>query len=113
VAQVPAAPPGQSASPVQPEKQPPLDVDRDPVAAPEEPQTAAPGQNPSSTIGRDNGRYTLQRNVDEVVLNATVLDDKQHMVTTLAKDDFSTRTSPYRSEFWSIIPAPCAPSGRQ
>ena len=88
VAQVPAAPPGQSASPVQPEKQPPLDVDRDPVAAPEEPQSTAPGQNPAASIGRDNGRYTLQRNVDEVVLNATVLDDKQHMVTTLTKDDF-------------------------
>ena len=36
-------------------------------------------------IGRDNGRYTLQRNVDEVVLNATVLDDKQHMVNTLSQ----------------------------
>ena len=43
---------------------------------------------PRVVIGRDNGRYTLQRNVDEVVLNATVLDDKQHLVNTLAKDDF-------------------------
>jgi VWFA-related protein len=49
--------------------------------APNQPQTAG-------IIGRDNGKYTLQRNVDEVVLNATVLDDHQHMVTTLAKDDF-------------------------
>ncbi len=84
VAQV--APP--SASPVQPEKQPPLNVDRDPVASPDG-ENAAPNQpqNPA-LIGRDNGRYTLQRNVDEVVLNATVLDDHQHLVTTLAKDDF-------------------------
>jgi VWFA-related protein len=74
-----------------PEKQLPLNVDRDPVASPDAPETAAPTQPPVSsegTIGRDNGKYTLQRNVDEVVLNATVLDDKQHMITTLAKDDF-------------------------
>ena len=30
----------------------------------------------------------MQRNVDEVVLNASVFDDKQHLVTTLGKDDF-------------------------
>jgi Ca-activated chloride channel family protein len=78
-------------------------------------------------LAGDNGKYTLQRNVDEVVLNATVLDDKQHLVTTLAKDDFkvfedgvprpsprfSTRTSPYRWGFWSTTPAPCAPSARR
>ena len=47
------------------------------------------GKTPNTAvISRDNGKYTLQRNVDEVVLNATVLDDHQHMVTTLAKDDF-------------------------
>ena len=39
------------------------------------------------TIGRDNGKYTLQRNVEEVVLNATVLDDKQHMAHP-AKENF-------------------------
>jgi Ca-activated chloride channel homolog len=85
VAQVAGSP---SAAPVQPEKQPPLNVDRDPVASPDG-ENGPSGQtsNPAA-IGRDNGRYTLQRNVDEVVLNATVLDDHQHMVTTLAKDDF-------------------------
>src|SRR5580700_9775788 len=84
VAQV--APP--SASPVQPEKQRPLNVDRDPVASPDGENTAPNQPQSAAAIGRDNGRYTLQRNVDEVVLNATVLDDHQHMVTTLAKDDF-------------------------
>ncbi len=87
VAQSPAAG-GQAGSvPTQPEKQLPLNVDRDPVAAPEGPEATAPVAN-GGTIGRDNGRYTLQRNVDEVVLNATVLDEKQHMVPTLGKDDF-------------------------
>jgi Ca-activated chloride channel homolog len=85
VAQVPAQAP---ASPAPPEKQLPLNVDRDPIAAPpEEPASATPPQT-AGTIGRDNGRYTLQRNVDEVVLNATVLDAAQHLITTLTKDDF-------------------------
>src|ERR1700760_614334 len=79
---------GASPSAPQPEKQRPLNVDRDPVASPDgENATPTPPQTAGS-IGRDNGKYTLQRNVDEVVLNATVLDDHQHMVTTLAKDDF-------------------------
>jgi Ca-activated chloride channel homolog len=75
-------------SPVQPEKQPPLNVDRDPVASPDAETTGPQANQPTATIGRDNGKYTLQRNVDEVVLNATVSDDKQHMVNTLTKDDF-------------------------
>jgi Ca-activated chloride channel family protein len=84
VAQAPGTPPPAS----QPEKQPPLNVDRDPVASPDG-ESGAPKENQTpGAIGRDNGRYTLQRNVDEVVLNATVLDDKQHLVNTLAKDDF-------------------------
>jgi Ca-activated chloride channel homolog len=78
-----------ASTPVQPEKQRPLNVDRDPVASPDGDVTAPPQPNQApSAIGRDNGKYTLQRNVDEVVLNATVLDDKQHMVTSLAKEDF-------------------------
>jgi Ca-activated chloride channel family protein len=72
----------------QPEKQRPLNVDRDPVASPDGENAAPTPPQTATSIGRDNGKYTLQRNVDEVVLNATVLDDHQHMVTTLAKDDF-------------------------
>jgi Ca-activated chloride channel homolog len=88
VAQVGAAP--APPSPTLPEKQLPLDVDRDPIASPDLPETAPPKEPAApGAIGRgENGRYTLQRNVDEVVLNATVLDDKQHLVTTLTKDDF-------------------------
>ena len=74
-------------APVQPEKQLPLNVDHDPVAAPAGTEGPAPVAN-AGTIGRDNGKYTLQRNVDEVVLNATVVDDKQHLVPTLTKDNF-------------------------
>jgi VWFA-related protein len=85
---IPQAGGSQSVAPGQAEKQQPLNVDRDPVASPDV-ENGAPKENQTQgVIGRDNGRYTLQRNVDEVVLNATVLDDHQHMVTTLAKDDF-------------------------
>src|SRR6201996_3744593 len=76
-----AVPQVPDSNPTQPEKQRPLNVDRDPVASPDG-EVAPPqaGQSAAAaTIGRDNGKYTLQRNVDEVVLNATVLDDKQHM----------------------------------
>lgn len=93
------------ASPGTAEAQRPLTADRDPVLSPES-QTAPAGQttssqpaagaahNPAASGGETpltrgaNGRYTLQRNVNEVVLNATVLDDKQHLVENLSKDDF-------------------------
>src|SRR6201996_7333212 len=82
-AQAPATP----VSP--PEQELPLTVDRDPVRYPDvEGASANQSGGGGQVVRRDNGRYTLQRNVDEVVLNATVLDDRQHMVTTLGKDDF-------------------------
>ncbi len=84
----PVVPP--SIAPGVPEKQQPLNVDRDPVVSPDKPEPVVPKPPESGTaIGRgDSGKYTLQRNVDEVILNVTVLDDKQHLVSTLGKDDF-------------------------
>jgi Ca-activated chloride channel homolog len=76
-----------AAQPNAPEKQLPLNVDRDPVRSPDA-EAPAGKEAGSEVLGKDNGRFTLQRNVDEVVLNATVLDDKQHMINTLSKDDF-------------------------
>jgi Ca-activated chloride channel family protein len=90
VGQAAGAPGQPSASPTQPEKQLPLNVDRDPVVSPDKPEVTPPKETETGpVIGRgENGRYTLERNVDEVVLNVTVLDDKLHLVTTLTKDDF-------------------------
>src|ERR1700733_10468823 len=68
---------GGAPSATQPEKQLPLNVDRDPVASPDGENTAPNQPQTAASIGRDNGKYTLQRNVDEGVLNATVLDDHQ------------------------------------
>ena len=48
------------------------------------PQTAA--QSPDAS---DNGVFVFRKQVDEVVLHATVIDDKQRIVTTLDKGDFN------------------------
>ena len=86
----PQAGPGLAA----PEQQQPLTVDRDPVLSPDPtpvaPPPAAPtaGSGGTPTVQKNNGHYTLERTVDEVVLNATVLDDKDHMVNGLTQADF-------------------------
>src|SRR6201992_3281545 len=86
LAQQPAAPP------LPAEQQPPLNVDRDPVPvrdpAAEGPAAAASPTQPGQVAKGKNGGYTLTRDVDEVVLNATVIDDHGHLVTGLSKDDF-------------------------
>jgi len=43
-------------------------------------------QNPDSS---DNGVFVFRKDVEEVVLHATVVDDKQHIVTSLDKGDFN------------------------
>lgn len=63
---------------------PPLTVDRDPVRAPEGAGPAIQGQ----TVKKEGGQYVLRQEVEEVVLNATVLDSGGHLVQDLTKDDF-------------------------
>jgi Ca-activated chloride channel family protein len=86
----------QTAPTQKPETQPPLNVDRDPVLSPdaEDNEPVSP-EHPGSpnrgaqTLERGpHGGFTLRRNVDEVVLNVTVLDEGGHLVTDLKKDDF-------------------------
>lgn len=89
-------PPQQQVSnPQQPEKQPPLNVDRDPVVSPDaqDNEPVSPGHLGPSARGVPlqrgaNGRYTLTQNVNEVVLNVSVFDQNMHLVNNLAKDDF-------------------------
>ena len=72
--QAPSAPPSQ---------QPPLTVDRDPVRSPDvEPPTTANG-----TIRKQGEGYVLHTDVEEVVLNCTVLDGNK-LVPNLNRDDF-------------------------
>jgi VWFA-related protein len=73
------ATPGQ-ATPVQAA---PLTVDRDPVRAPEGTVTAPP----SGPVTKQGSGFILHTDVEEVVLNATVLNGSQ-IVQNLTKDDF-------------------------
>jgi Ca-activated chloride channel homolog len=96
--QSPAASPAgqaQSAPAQKPETQLPLNVDRDPVLSPDaaDNEPVSPEHPGSANRGQElergqHGGFTLKRNVDEVVLNVTVLDEAGHLVTDLKKDDF-------------------------
>lgn len=50
------------------------------------PSSAPSSQEPSSN---DNGTFVIRKDVDEVLLHATVVDDKQHIVTNLEKSAFT------------------------
>lgn len=87
--------PAELNNPLQPEKQPDLAVDRDPIPSPDVvvPPTAtanAPGvSGPAGEIRKgENGVYTLHEDVDEVLLDCTVIDDKGRPVLDLRKGDF-------------------------
>jgi Ca-activated chloride channel family protein len=89
-----AAPPELN-NPLQPEKQPDLAIDRDPIPSPDvvvpSPTTAnapsVPG--PAGEIRKgENGVYTLHEDVDEVLLDCTVIDEKGRPVLGLSKGDF-------------------------
>ena len=91
-APTPAAPtqPAQM-SPQQPEAQPSLEVDRDPIVSPDaaDNQAVSPGHpNGGQTAEREHGVFTLRRNVDEVVLSCTVVDSDGRLVQDLTRDDF-------------------------
>ena len=89
-----AAPQATQKPALHPESQPPLNVDRDPVTSPDavDNETVSPDHPGSANRGQDIEKgshgYTLLRTVDEVVLNATVLDDNHRLVNDLTKDDF-------------------------
>jgi VWFA-related protein len=56
-----------------------------PTSAPEGNNAQSAGQGADSS---DNGVFIFHKKVDEVVLHATVVDDKQRIVTDLAQGDF-------------------------
>jgi Ca-activated chloride channel homolog len=86
--------PSSPTDPRRPEIQPNLSVDRDPVPSPDAEvlETASASPNLPSTPGElqkgQNGVYTLHQNVDEVLLNCTVVDEKGHPIEDLTRDDF-------------------------
>jgi VWFA-related protein len=86
--------------PTRPEAQPRLDVDRDPIASPDPDVPPAPAVPPAGTNAasgpapngeaqkRQDGMYVLHADVDEVLLDCTVIDAKGHTVTDLTQPDF-------------------------
>jgi len=76
------------------EIKPNLNIDRDPVGSPDAesnapvsnglPQTAQPGE----VQKRQDGMYTMHTDVDEVLLNCAVVDEKGRSVTDLSQSDF-------------------------
>ncbi len=104
--------PGSLFDPTKPEVQPPLDVDRDPIPSPDAginapiapaaasaPSAGRPAQpsgannsaassKPGEIQKQQNGLYVLRTNVDEVLLNCAVIDDRGRTVQGLTKDDF-------------------------
>ncbi len=95
VSQTQPAMPGTLPDPIRPEVQPRLDMDHDPIPSPDPevvppPETAsqpAPGAG-NGLEKRQDGTYVLHADVDEVLLNCTVIDDKGHTVNDLRQSDF-------------------------
>jgi Ca-activated chloride channel homolog len=93
--QTQSAQPAVKYDPTKPEAQPNLDVDRDPVLSPDAQEiapaaaagSAAPAR-PGEIQKGKSGIYTLHEDVNEVVLNCTVVDEKTHLVTDLKRGDF-------------------------
>jgi Ca-activated chloride channel homolog len=65
---------------------PPLTVDRDPVRSPDG-ESAPAAKRPA--IEKEGSQFVLHYDVEEVVLNATVLDSGGHLVQDLKKENFN------------------------
>ena len=87
--------------PTRPEIQPRIDIDRDPILSPDPPAPAGPSSSatanaptntganqPQALEKNQNGMYVLHTDVDEVLLNCTVIDEKGQIVQDLNKNDF-------------------------
>ena len=78
----PASAPSQAPAPAP--SQPPA-TNQTPTANPAQSPAANQPQEPSGT---DNGTFVFRSEAREVILHATVVDDKNRLVTALAKTDF-------------------------
>ncbi len=92
-AQGPALP--QAFDPTRPEAQPDLSLDHDPILSPDpednmaiNPAAPAPTERAGALKKGQNGVYTLHEDVDEVLLNCTVIDENGKPVMDLKQSDF-------------------------
>jgi Ca-activated chloride channel family protein len=82
--------PAQSAPTSPPTTAPPTTGSAAPNAGQETSSQASGGANGAqSADSGDSGVFIFHKQVDEVLLHATVVDDKQHIVTNLDKPDFN------------------------
>jgi Ca-activated chloride channel homolog len=94
--QTPAAIPATLQDPTKPEIQPRLDMDHDPIPSPDpdvvpHPETATQPASSGADNGlqkRQDGTYVLHADVDEILLNCTVIDEKGQTVNDLHQRDF-------------------------
>ena len=84
------------AMPVRPQSSQPQNDVKPATAPPSTAPSAAPSQAPASSPQtpkkdehdqklNDQGVFVFRKDVDEVLLHASVIDDKQHIVTTLER----------------------------
>src|SRR3954451_4151469 len=92
-AQGPALP--QNFDPTRPETQPDLSLDHDPILSPDaednmaiNPNAPVPTERAGALKKGQNGVYTLHEDVDEVLLNCTVIDENGKPVLDLKQSDF-------------------------
>src|SRR3954470_16739650 len=92
-AQGPALP--QAFDPTRPEAQPDLSLDHDPILSPDpednmaiNPNAPVPTERAGALKKGQNGVYTLHEDVDEVLLNCTVIDENGKPVMDLKQSDF-------------------------
>jgi len=87
----PGPPPGMD-NPTRPEVQPPLDQDRDPIPSPDVAVPETANANVPAGKGQlqrqSNGVYTMNVDVDEVVLPCAVIDEKGRPALDLSRNDF-------------------------
>ena len=91
--QGPALP--QAFDPTRPEAQPDLSLDHDPILSPDaddnmaiNPAAPVPTERAGALKKGQNGVYTLHEDVDEVLLNCTVIDENGKPVMDLKQGDF-------------------------
>jgi VWFA-related protein len=87
--------PGPMQDPTHPEVQRRLDVDHDPIPSPDVEEsapsiTASPlgPAKPGEIQKRQDGIYTMHQDVDEVLLNCAVVDEKGRPVEDVSRDEF-------------------------